>query len=132
MALTPRKISPVGIKFPMKRSSRGAFATNDSTIDAVIDDMRILILTNHGERPVHFDFGANLRPIIFEQGPDVAQRVEDAIVSAVEKWMPFVNLKRVEVTTIDDDPSLRPNEIRAKISFTVGQVQGQLEQRVAA
>lgn len=130
MALTPRNNNPVNIQFPMRRGTQGAFATNDSTIDAVIDDLRILLLTNHGERPIHFDFGANLRPVLFDQGPDIPQRVEDSIVAAVEKWMPFINLKRIEVTTIAEDASLRPNEVRVKISFSVGQLQGNLEQRV--
>ena len=61
----------INLQFPLRRSSKGAFATNDSTINAVVDDLKLLLLTNHGERPVHGDFGANLRSIIFEPGTGV-------------------------------------------------------------
>ena len=61
------KIRSINVMFPMKKSSSGAFQTNITTFDAVRDDLKILLLTNHGERPIHYDFGANLRSAIFEQ-----------------------------------------------------------------
>lgn len=122
----------INIRFPLRKSSRGAFATNESTIQAVADDLRILISTNHGERPIHFDFGANLRKIIFEQGPDVKQQIVDAINSAVEKWMPFVILNDIQVTDNTTNTTLRSNEVNVKIAFSVGQLEGVLEQRLRA
>jgi phage baseplate assembly protein W len=122
----------INLKFPLKKSSKGAFDTNTATIDAVADDLRILIITNHGERPIHYDFGANLRSVIFEQGTDVRQRVKDSIYAAVEKWMPFVNLVDVEVDDNATDQTLMLNEVKVKIEFTVNQLKGVLTQRIKA
>jgi phage baseplate assembly protein W len=52
MAITNRGI---GIKYPLMRSSIGAFEVNRTTIDAVRDSLRILILTNHGERVINYN-----------------------------------------------------------------------------
>lgn len=125
-------MAAINLKFPLKRGTAGAFETNQSTIQAVADDLRILILTNYGERPIHYDFGANLRRIIFEQGADVRQQVRDAIVAAVEKWMPFVVLLEVAVDDVTTDSTLRPNEVHVTITFAVGQLEGALEQRIRA
>jgi phage baseplate assembly protein W len=122
----------INLRFPLRRSAKGAFETNNSTIEAVTDDLRILILTNNGERPIHFDFGANLRNIVFEQGSDVRQKIEDSIISAVEKWMPFVTLNNVTVNDSSTDSTLRANEARVKIEFSVNQIQGVLTQQIKA
>jgi phage baseplate assembly protein W len=122
----------VNLKFPLKRGAAGAFETNDTTIDAVADDLRILLLTNHGERPIHYDFGANIRALLFEQqGPDFSIMAEDNIVTAIDKWMPFVTVRSVTVQTSADTAQLKTNEVHIKIEFLVGQEEGLLEQRIA-
>lgn len=118
--LKPIQSLPINLKVPLRRSPRGAFATNDSTLEAVADDLKCLILTNHGERVIHYDFGANLRALIFEQGIDVKQQIADAITSAVEKWMPFVAIRDMQIILSDEDLSVPNNQVKVKISFFVG------------
>jgi phage baseplate assembly protein W len=121
---------PINIKFPLKRSNKGAFETNDTTVNAIADDLRILLLTNHGERLVHFDYGANLREAIFEQGPDLKQKLKDLIIVAVEKWMPFVNILEIIIKTSSEDTGLLQNEVNIALRFSVGQEKGQLSQTI--
>lgn len=116
----------VNIAFPMRYSSEGAFLTNDVTLKAVSDDLKILLLTNYGERVIHYDFGANLRRILFEQGPDMKQQIKDAIASAVNKWMPFLIINNIIVEDNIDNPSLRLNEINVSVNFSVGQLTSSL------
>ena len=120
----------INLRFPLRPGSAGAFATNASTIDAVVDDLRILLLSNHGERPIHGDFGANLRSIIFEPGPAVLQKAEDLVLSAIEKWMPFVQVTNIVVGDSTTDATLPPNQLSIKLNFTVGQIEGSLNQRI--
>jgi phage baseplate assembly protein W len=120
----------INLTFPLRPGSAGAFATNDSTIDAVVDDLKLLLLSNHGERPIHGDFGANLRSIVFDPGPGVLQRAEDLVLSAIEKWMPFVQVNTIEVSDSTTDTTLQSNELRIKLNFTVGQIEGSLNQRI--
>ena len=125
--------TPINIQFPLKRSSNGAFETNSTTVNAVADDLKILILTNHGERPIHKDYGANLRSVLFEpQDSSIKQKIADLIFVAVEKWMPFVFIGELDVVLSSEDLSLNSNEVRVKIKFSVLQERGQLEVSVAA
>lgn len=89
-----------------------------------------MILSNYGERPIHYDFGANLRRLIFEQGPDLPQKIKDAITRAVNKWMPFVNIKGIDVADNSTNPTLQNNEVRITIRFEVGQLEGVLDQNI--
>jgi phage baseplate assembly protein W len=117
----------------MRKSSKGAFDTNEDTLSAVADDLKILILTNHGERPIHYDFGANLRSVIFEfQGEDLRIAVQDLIRAAVDKWMPFVNLLNIGVEDSTTTTTLRNNEIHVTIEFSVGNIDSKriLKQRI--
>lgn len=120
----------INLKFPPRRSPRGGFATNDTTIEAISDDLKILILTNYGERPIHYDYGANLRTVLFEQGSDVKQKIIDLIQAAVDKWMPFVSITRIVVTLGSEDSLLRPNEAHVDIDFSVGELEGRLTQKI--
>jgi len=126
--------TPINIKFPLAHSPKGAFATNDTTHLAVLDDLKILLLTNYGERPIHWDFGANIRPLLFElKGPDLFQAVQDAVLTAVEKWMPFVNVVNLDVADESTDPTLGPNQIQVRLEFTVGKIEivSTLTQRIS-
>ena len=123
-------MSSINYRFPFRRSSRGAFATNNTTLDAVVDDLRILLLSNYGERPIHGDFGANLRSIVFDQEGDVLRKAEDLILAAIDKWMPFVTVTSITVSDSRTDTSVRSNEIRIKLIFEVGQIEGVLDQRI--
>jgi phage baseplate assembly protein W len=114
---------PINIKWPLRRGRRGAFEINEDTFDAILDDLKLLILTNHGERPVHFDFGANLRPLIFEfRGADLRQVIKDSVIAAIETWMPFVNVVNLTVSDETTDTTLGPNQIHLKLEFSVGNI----------
>ena len=121
-------VSGISFKFPLERSHEGAFAMHQTTIDSVIDDLKILVLTNHGERPIHGDFGCNLRSILFEQGAGILQRAEDLVLDGIQKWMPFVKVNEILVLDSTLDSTLKPNELRLRLNFTVGQIQGSLNQ----
>jgi phage baseplate assembly protein W len=90
----------------------------------------MLLLTNHGERPIHYDFGANLRGIVFDQAPDASQRVVDSVSVAMEKWMPFVKIDSIIVEDYNSNKGLNANEINVKLKFSIGQLEGSLEQRI--
>jgi len=125
----------INIKWPLEKSPQGSFKTNDATLDAIATDLRLLLITNHGERPIHFDFGANLRSVVFEfEGDELRERMTDSIIEAVEKWMPFVHIKSIEITDSTTNPTLKPHEVDLELEFSVGNlnVLQALKQRIRA
>lgn len=109
--------SPIGIKTPMRLGTQndGIFAMHFNIADQIQDNFRNLLLTNHGERLGAYDFGANLRPLSFEHGQD--QFDSEATVrirTAVDKWMPFINLRTFESKAL---PS--KNGIIERVNITI-------------
>lgn len=110
----------INLKTPLQFGPAGAFDLNVTTLEAVADDLKILLDTNWGERVVQYDFGANLRALVFSQSSEIEQQVTDAITLAVDKWMPYVTILRIQVITNDQDITVPYNKTQVKVSFTVG------------
>jgi phage baseplate assembly protein W len=93
---TPESLVPIGIKTPMAlgEDGDGIFAMHKNIQDVIHDNFRNLLLTNYGERLVHFNFGANLRPLVaeFSSKENFDNEAMIRINTAVAKWMPFMSL----------------------------------------
>ena len=88
-------LSPVGIKTPVElgTDTDGLLVMHYKIADTIKDNLRNLLLTNHGERLGQYDFGANLQELTMELGTgsfDTEAMLR--ITKAVEKYMPFVTL----------------------------------------
>jgi len=96
-AVTP---NPIGFVTPMRLSTtqKDIFEMHYNIQDQIEDNFRNLILTNYGERLGMYDFGANLKPILFSlSGNDFEQEAMDRIRNATQKFLPFVDLETFEV-----------------------------------
>lgn len=115
----------INLKFPLRSYRKGFFEMNQTTLDAVREDIRILLLTKKGERIVNPDIGTNI-PILMGQlfEPIKKQELEDnigrEIKSALQSWMPYVTLEKIEVFSEVDPPkgiSLNSNQVLIKMSY---------------
>jgi len=115
----------INLKFPLRSYRKGFFEMNQTTLDAVREDIRILLLTKKGERVVNPDIGTNI-PILMGQlfEPIKKQELEDnigrEIKSALQSWMPYVTLEKIEVFSEVDPPkgiSLNSNQVLIKMSY---------------
>lgn len=92
---TKISVTIFGIRTPLRIGIDHLFEVTTDLTEQIGDNLRNLLQTNHGERLVITDYGANLRPLVTEW---VSQDSFDAeaikrIRSAVEKFMPFVSPK---------------------------------------
>ena len=88
---------PIGIKTPLEFSDNSLFKMHTDLDKTLSDNLRNLILTNHGERLGMYDFGANLLPLSMEFGTkDFDTLAIGRISRAVKKYMPFVDLGTFE------------------------------------
>jgi phage baseplate assembly protein W len=115
---TPRSIVPIGIKTPVALGDNGdgLFAMYTNIQDVVHDNFRNLLLTNHGERLVHYDFGGNLRPLVadFSSKENFDGEAMIRINTAVAKWMPFMTL-----IGFDSRPEFIDNRFTGRIVILV-------------
>ena len=59
------RVNSINFKFPLKSYRRGFFQGNTDTISAVRENIKILLLTQKGERVMHGEMGTN---ILYSQG----------------------------------------------------------------
>jgi len=58
------------------------------------------------------EFGSQLKSIVFEQGQDIPNRIEEVVRSAVDKYLAYININNV--FTIQED-----NVVNVSIEYSV-------------
>jgi phage baseplate assembly protein W len=114
----------VGIDLPIRRGDGldGFFATTSTTIEAVKNNIRNLLQTNEGERFFQPNLGLPLRRLLFEHiTEENLIGVQDAVLDKMEFWLPFVEVRDIQVSSSEENTSIGVNEIRIKILFNIKQ-----------
>ena len=114
----------VGIDLPIRRGSDkdGFFASTSTTIEAVKNNIRNLLQTNEGERFFQPNLGLNLRKLLFEHiNEENLIGIQDIILDKIEFWLPFVEVRDIQVLSRDNTTDIGANEIRVKILFNIKQ-----------
>lgn len=111
----------VGFTIPFQQSSGslGYFKMTQNELDATRENIRSLIFTNWGERPMHFYFGFNMREFMFEPLKDetLRSKIGARAKSQLEKWMPYVRLEQLNIIFTSDDSSVPENAVKFFIKF---------------
>ena len=111
----------IGLDLPLHKEygHSGYFATTKTTVEAVKNNIRNLLLTNRGERVFQPLLGLNLRQFLFEQiTPDTIFAIQNDIRDTMQTWLPFVLIENIEVN--QDDAS--PNVLVIKVEFNIQKV----------
>jgi len=120
----------IGVDLPIRRNDElgGFFATTSTTIEAVKNNIRNLLQTNEGERFFQPNLGLNLRRLLFEHiTNENIIGVQDAILDKFQFWLPFVEVRDIQVLSKDNTTDIGANEIRVKILFNIKQDPNTLE-----
>ena len=106
----------IGLSFPLGRSESGFFQQTQTTLEQTSHNIKNLLLTMKGERPMNPEFGSNLYSILFDPiGSDTPMKVEESIKEAVAQWLQHVILNKINVTTSEQTP----NQIDVNLEFGV-------------
>ena len=115
----------VGIDFPFARvpNGDGYFKTTKTTVDSIKNNIKLLLQTNQGERMFQPNLGMNLRNLLFEpMTEDLTIQIENNIVDVFERWLPFVELRNIEVERRNES-----NQVKINIEFNIRRAQNSLE-----
>jgi phage baseplate assembly protein W len=103
----------IGIRYPLGFSPDGFFYKTKTILEQAKANLRNLLLTSKGERVMQPEFGSRLLDIVFDQGVDIASRIEEEIRSSVNEQLPYVNIINVFVVQGNDS-----NMVDVSIEFT--------------
>ena len=116
----------INLKFPLRSFRKGFFEMNNTTVDAVREDIKILLLTKKGERVVNPTIGTNIPILLGElfepiKKVEMESRIGAEIKSALETWMPYVTLESIEIFSTANPPpvgiNIRENDILVSMSY---------------
>ena len=102
----------VGIRFPLDYSPEGFFYRTKTVLEQSKANLRNLLLTTPGERIFQPSFGSRLKNIVFDQGQDIPNRVEESIRTATDTFLPYINI--INVFTIQEQ-----NQVNIQVEFSV-------------
>lgn len=116
---------PIGFSFPIVQStgSLGYLEPTDDIVSAIESNVRSLLLTNWGERVMHYDFGCNLVDFLFEpRSKSLRGAIADRIKSQLSRWMPFLTLAAISVVFPGEDPSVQDPGLGLRLQLTYGNI----------
>lgn len=122
------KVTLYGLKFPFEFDDKFTFLKcNTNSLDQITDDLKLLIMTNYGERLGIYDYGTNLKELLTENssGQPFNEAAAEKIFAAVSKWMPFVNLLDLNTEAIKDS-KYATTVLNLKIDFSVPQISNEI------
>jgi uncharacterized protein len=91
-----------GLSFPPRIGAGGRLAWS-SDEDNIRESIRVILLTEPGERLMREDFGCGLRRFLFEPNtPTTRALIRDRVQRAVSRWERRVS---VEDVLVEEDPS---------------------------
>ena len=92
----------IGLKLPMGYSDTGFFKQTKTTLQQAKYNIINLLYTIPGERLGQPTFGSQLHTILFEpMNEDFSDILEDSIRTSLETWLPYINIKNIEITFPD-------------------------------
>ena len=110
----------IGLDLPIRKSEGvdGYFASTSTTVSAVKNNIRNLLLTNKGERYLQPDIGLNLRKFLFEQiTDDIQETIKIEIVETLDKWLHVVNVEELNINAEED--STDTNTLKIFVLFNI-------------
>jgi len=103
----------IGLSFPLGFVGSRFFNRTKTIEEQAQHNLRNLLLTNLGERPMQPEFGSRLLSVVFEFKDDAL--IEEVINEAVEKWLPYLTINEV-ITSVD---ATNQNRLNVSIDFSV-------------
>ena len=94
-------ISP---KLPLSvTSSDGPYGLTKTVTEAITQDLKMILLTNPGERMMDTSFGVGLRRFLFEQSAQVTyDSISSKILQQVEIYLPQIKIEKILFNTNED------------------------------
>ena len=97
------QVFPIGIKTPLEpgRDTSELYKLHVDPLEQIADNLRNLVQTNHGERLGRFDFGCNLKSILFDRNSSLGNDYEKAAIEninkQVKKHIPVVTVENIDI-----------------------------------
>jgi len=118
----------VGLDLPIRKGDgpEGFFASTKTTLKAVKNNIKALLLTETGERLMQPALGLNLKKYLFEQfDENMKSKVQTEIIDKFRYWLPFVEIKDISIS-MGNSGDIGGNTMNINITFNITKEPGSL------
>jgi hypothetical protein len=99
-------MATLGVKLPITRSDIHGYTMIGDFHTLIRQNLKMLILTNPGERVMMPDFGVGIQTYLFQNFNELTYtQIENDIRDQVSKYLPVVNVNRVGFDNSSPDSS---------------------------
>jgi|TARA_Y100000361_G_scaffold129811_1_gene125498 phage baseplate assembly protein W len=104
----------IGLELPLGYSDTGHFKQTKTTFEQAKYNIINLMKTIPGERLGQPGFGSDLHTKLFEPMTETFNdELDDAIRTSLNTWLPYINIKKIDITK----PDYNLNRINIDIDF---------------
>tara|TARA_R100000149_G_C5830860_1_gene106491 strand:- start:385 stop:765 length:381 start_codon:yes stop_codon:yes gene_type:complete len=110
-------------RLPLQIDSTNGFANNQTVLQVVQQNLKMLLLTSPGERVMDPNFGVGMRRFLFEQNNgDTHSRIKIRIKRQVSDYMSFIDIEDILFSSETNNASIKSNGLLVTIRFFINPV----------
>jgi phage baseplate assembly protein W len=97
-------MSSLAVKLPLMYSQEDGYMMIKSMVPMIQQNLKMLILTDTGERVMVPDFGVGIRRYLFENfGENVYSQIRDRVRKQARIFMPYITINNIEFASAHID-----------------------------
>ena len=109
-------MSSIGVALPLLKDSADGFQMNKTIRDTVKQNLKMILLTNPGERIMDPEFGVGIQSFLFSNfSDDIQNQLYTKITEQVRTYMPSVSI--TNITFNDNNPDT--NTLSFQVFYTL-------------
>jgi len=109
-------MATLGVKLPITRNSIHGYTMIDDINTLIRQNLKMLILTNPGERVMIPDFGVGIRTYLFENFSDtIFIDLNNTIKKQAQKYLPVIVINDIKFDSTDKDR----NKLGIQIAYSI-------------
>ena len=110
-------------RLPLTIDPSNGFANNQTILQVVQQNLKMLLLTSPGERVMDPNFGVGMRRFLFEQNnANTHSQIKAKIRRQVSEYMSFVEIEDVLFAFEANNPMIKSNGLLVTIKFYISPV----------
>jgi len=109
-------MTTLGVKLPITRNSIHGFTMIEEINTLIRQNLKMLVLTNPGERVMIPDFGVGIRTYLFENfSESIFVDLSNAITRQAKKYLPVIIIRDIKF----DSGAIEYNTLGVQIAYSI-------------
>lgn len=109
-------------RLPITEDSNDGFSLLQTLTDVAVQNVKMLLYTEPGERIWDINFGVGVKKYLFEQNTSATRnQLKLRISNQISKYLPYINILNLEVLSVDENNEVveTSNFLRIKLFFNI-------------